>query len=94
VKHVYRIRVWDNFHYQDDEEAYDLPETFEHETLAIARAKAIVEESCGAHGYDFALYCMFGEDPLVLSPEGKPRVAFSGRSYAEALCQTHQGKSL
>ena len=83
---MYRIRVWDNFHYQDDDEAYWLQEEFETEAGAVERAKAIVYESCRDVGFDLAKYLMFGDDPLVISPADLPRVKFSGRDYAREIC--------
>ena len=85
---MYRIRVWDNFHYQDEDEAYWLREEFATEEAAVERAKAIVYESCKDVKFDLAQYLIFGEDPLVISPPGIPRVAFSGREYAREICQT------
>lgn len=83
---MYRIRVWDNFHYQDDDEAYWLQEEFETEEEAVARAKQIVYESCKDVGFELAQYTMFGDDPAVFGPPDTPRVKFSGREYAREIC--------
>ena len=41
----YRIRIYDNYHYQDEDEAYDLGETFATRDAAISKAREIVD-SC------------------------------------------------
>ncbi len=80
----FRVRVWDNFHYMDDEEAYDLGE-FDTYEEALEAAKRIVEESVRHHGYDNAQYTMFGEDPGILGPK-TDHPLFSARDYARELC--------
>ena len=84
---AYRVRVWDNFHYMEEEEAYDLAETFPTAEAAIAAAKGIVERSCAEVDYDYSTYTGFGEDPGVIAPPGAERVDFSAWNYAQQVCE-------
>ena len=83
--------MWDNFHYQDEDEAYiEGPyATFEE---ALARAKQIVEESVANHRYDYKEYAAFGDDPRILTPVGGRHPDFEGRAYAAELCRKHHGE--
>lgn len=78
------VRVWDNFHYMDDDEAYDFGEYSTYDE-ALDAAKRIVKESLENHRYDYAEYTMFGDDPAILGPTGG-RLLFSAREYARELC--------
>ena len=71
----------------DLEEAYDLTETFESEDLAIERAREIVAESCDELGFEYGQYTMFGEDPAVIAPDGRPPCGFSAWDYAREICE-------
>lgn len=82
----YTVRVWDNFHYMEEDEAYDAG-SFDTYEEALARAKAIVEESVAHHRYDMAEYCGFGDDPGILCPAGTTHPRFSARDYARELCE-------
>ena len=82
----YRVFVDDNFHYMDEEEAYFLSEVFSDEASAVSRAKGIVEECCADVKYDVSTYKGFGDDPLVVPPDGHARSGFSAWSYAEEVC--------
>lgn len=82
----WRVKVYDNFHYMDEEEAYWLKDEFPDEASAVARAQEIVKECCVDVAYDLATYLGFGDDPMVVAPEGHPRCSFSARDFARALC--------
>lgn len=88
----WRIKVYDNFHYMDEEEAYWLEEEFLDEESAVARAQSIVLECCRDANFDFQQYAAFGDDPLVVSPSDHPRCEFSGRDYARVVCAINKRK--
>ena len=87
----YIVRVWDNFHYGDDSEAYDIGPFPTHDE-ALAKAKAIVEESVANHRFDMAEYCGFGDDPGIICPPGTSHPRFSARDYARELCERKGAK--
>ena len=85
----YEIRVMDNFHYMDEDEAYTLRE-YRTAEEALTKCKAIVDdflENCtGQHDTVEDLYhsyTMFGEDPRIIACNGAPEVNFSGWGYAK-----------
>lgn len=85
----YIVRVYDNFHYMDEDEAFDLPALASAEE-ALARCKAIVDRSlqelrCEGMSADalYTRYQMFGDDPVVIASGGAPDVFFSGWCYAQ-----------
>jgi hypothetical protein len=89
---VFRVRVYENAHYQDEEEAYDLQERFDADG-ALARARAIVDSNLSELGADglsgealFHVYRNFGDDPVIgsLGPAAPP--PFSAWAYAKAQC--------
>lgn len=74
----YIVRVYDNFHYMDEGEAFDLPALASAEE-ALARCKAIVDRSlqelrCEGMSADalYTRYQMFGDDPVVIASGGAP----------------------
>lgn len=84
---LYLVRVWDNFHYMDDDEAYAHGYFATYEA-ALAAAKAIVDQSlvdCGVGSSNaedwYQRYTMFGEDPAIFGPAGTPH--FSAWAYAK-----------
>jgi guanosine-3',5'-bis(diphosphate) 3'-pyrophosphohydrolase len=90
----YHLRVYDNYHYADESEAYDYGE-YETYEQAEAAAKKIVDEFL-RHNWSrgktanilIAEYSVYGEDPIILPaeyPEGKH---FSGRDYANEIADT------
>jgi len=87
---MYCVRVYDNFHYGDETEAFYLAESFETTEAAVTAAKAIVEESCAHHGYDYSQSTMFGDDPAVVAPAGAERVEFSAWTHAKQVCEAHR----
>jgi len=87
-KKPYLVRVWDNFHYEDEDEAYNYGE-FETYDEALAAAKAIVDRSLQeclpgvvTAGALYKCYVTFGEDPSIIGPPETPR--FYAWGYAEA----------
>lgn len=84
----YNIIVYDNYHYQDSEEAYMIL-GFETAEDAIKKCREIVEQSItecsNKHTTSDSIYCcytMFGEDPAICSPAGAEQITFSGWTYA------------
>ena len=87
------VRVWDNFHYMDEDERYELG-SFATLEAAIQAAKAVVDdyltharaEKPGITESElYASYTMFGEDPFIVG-EGLSGVPFSARDYARKRC--------
>lgn len=87
----YRVRVWDNYHYGDDDESYEAG-TYETYEEALEAAKQIVKKSV-LQGYKPGIspealwqqYSFFGEDPSVL-PGSRLHEHFSAWEYAKSLC--------
>lgn len=85
----YHLRVYGNFHYMDESEAYNLGqyETYED---AIVAAKAIVE-GFFVHNWKSGVeakhlleqYYQFGEDPIILPNEPGENPSFSARTYTQ-----------
>jgi hypothetical protein len=82
-RHKYTVYVDDNYHYMDESERYKLGE-FDDCAAAIAACKKVVDESLqhcsGGEGDVLATYCMFGDDPFIVSDD--PDCKFSARDYA------------
>ena len=86
----YHLRVYDNFHYGDDSEAYDYGQ-FEGYELALNAAKKIVEESL-RHEYKRGMseqdlivaYLFYGEDPIIV-PSEPDKERFSAHDYAHEI---------
>ena len=87
----FHLRVYDNFHYADESEAYNHGryETYEE---AIIGAKAIVKEFLdfnwkkGMKAADLlVLFALYGEDPIILPNEHGEHESFSARTYAESI---------
>jgi hypothetical protein len=85
----FRLRVWDNFHYMDESEAFDHGE-FDTYEEALAAAMQIVEESVAHHGFKMEEYAMFGDDSGIICPPGDSQPLFSARDYARELCEKHK----
>jgi hypothetical protein len=88
---AYRVRVYDNYHYMDEGEAYDLG-PFETAEEALEVARQIVRESvrsvaegCTTVGEVMSQYKSFGDDPVVI---GSPSVTFSAWDYARTYATT------
>lgn len=90
----FHLRVYDNFHYMDESEAYNHGEyeTFEE---ALIAAKAIVEEffvsnwKTAPTARDLAAqYFTYGEDPIILPNEHGEHSSFSAWTYAEKIHET------
>ena len=84
----FHLRVYDNFHYMDESEAYDHGQYDSYEDALIA-AKAIVDEFF-EHNWISGItpdsligqYSIYGEDPVILPNEHGKQVRFSARTYA------------
>jgi hypothetical protein len=91
-QYKYTVFVDDNFHYMDESERYKLGE-FDDCAAAVAACKRIVDEflQSNSSGHDdlMATYCMFGEDPFILTDD--PDCKFSARDYARERVQVLRG---
>ncbi len=83
---MFRIRVYENSSYQDEDEAYFLSGSFDAEQ-ALAKCREIVDADLREHHKEGVSseglligYRMFGRDPVILG-EGAPE--FSAWSFAE-----------
>jgi hypothetical protein len=86
----YKVLVDDNFHYQDEDERYELG-IFATPEEAVAACKRLVDEDLenafqpgdtGATLYE--RYTMFGEDPFIVAlDEGAAAIRFSAWDYAK-----------
>jgi len=87
----YTVFVDDNFHYGDESERYKLGE-FSDCASAVAACKQIVDEfleqNRGKFDDVFATYCMFGDDPFILTDD--PACKFSARDYARQRMATSE----
>jgi guanosine-3',5'-bis(diphosphate) 3'-pyrophosphohydrolase len=90
----YNLKVYDNYHYADESEAYNhgLYDTYEEAEIA---AKAIVNEFLENNwnrGMNpiilIAQYCLFGEDPVIMPAENPAGKNFSAREYANEIAET------
>jgi len=87
-KNKFHLRVYDNFHYMDESEAYNHGQYETYEDALIA-AKAIVDEFF-EHNWkigttsDYLLgqYSLYGEDPIILPNEHGENEVFSASNYA------------
>ena len=93
----YKVLVDDNFHYQVEEERYELG-TYATVEEATGACRRLVDEwlmhtykpgMTAAHLYD--LYVSFGEDPFIVGPpDAKVTTRFSAWDYARgraaAIC--------
>ena len=84
----FHLRVYDNFHFMDESEAYNHGQFETYEDAVIA-AKAIVDEffvhywkSGVTSDYLIGQYCLYGEDPIILPNEHGEHASFSARTYA------------
>lgn len=85
----YLVRVFDNFHYGDVDEAYDEGSYATYEET-FAAAQAVLRRSLehlhkpGMSAADLcALNSLHGEDPAIIGPEGTPH--YSSREECAAL---------
>lgn len=87
----FHLRVYDNFHYMNEEEAYDHGQYDTYEEALIA-AKAIVDEFFGHNwnpgikpDYLLGQYALYGDDPIIDPDEHGEHGEhgrFSARTYA------------
>ena len=90
----FHLRIYDNFHYIEESEAYDQGqyETYEE---AIDAAKAIVRaffvdnwERGLTAGELLGQYFSYGKDPVILPNERGEHPAFSAWTYAREIHKT------
>ena len=87
----FHLRVYDNFHYMEESEAYNHGAYDTYDDALIA-AKAIVDEFL-KHNWKrgitpdqlMGLYCLYGEDPIILPNEHGKHERFSARTYANKI---------
>jgi len=100
----FHLRVYDNFHYMDESEAYDHGQYNTYEEALIA-AKAIVDEffelnwRSGITSDDLIVqYYLYGEDPIILPNEHGKHESFSAQTYAdiiaEEICRKFENKEM
>ncbi len=96
------LRIYDNFHYMDESEAYNSGK-FETNNEALDAAKDIVEKfllSSLKPGITpkelLSQFDTFGEDPVIRSTEQVDFHGFSARDYAESrveeICNSNNNK--
>ena len=90
----YHVIVRDNYHYQDEDEAYVIT-GFVTEAEALEKCQEIVEQDLESYAEPgrtaediFGYYKMFGDDPSIVSSKDGPPGAFSGWAYAKE--QSHR----
>jgi hypothetical protein len=100
----FHLRVYDNFHFADEFEAYNFGEYETYEDAIIA-ARAIVEEFF-VHHWKRGMtaesllqgHAQYGEEPIILPSEPGENICFSARTYAneiaETVCKKLQQQSL
>ena len=84
----FHLRVYDNYHYMDESEAYNHGHYDSYEDALIS-AKAIVDEFF-EHNWKSGItpddligqYGLYGEDPVILPDEHGKLERFSARTYA------------
>lgn len=91
---MFYLRVYDNFHYGDESEAYNHGQYATYEE-AITGAKAIVDEFMEWNWREnmrpnqlAALFGMFGEEPLIFPNEPGENKRFSAYDYADEAAET------
>ena len=89
---VFRLVIYDNFHYMDESESYTTGE-FLTADEALAKAQLYVDdflESARKPGMTaeelYKHYTSFGEDPAITSTTGET-VEFSAWDYAKRRCE-------
>ncbi len=93
----YQLKIYDNFHYMDEEETY-LHGQFATYEEALKAAKNIVEEHFKfnykpgiTESEMTANYTMFGEDPIIINASGEVQ-KFSAWKYAEKYARSYYEK--
>lgn len=87
-KKKFYLRIYDNYHYMDESEAYNHGQYDSYEEARI-EAKTIVDEFFEHNwkqgitpDYLIGQYCLNGEDPIILPNEHGKLESFSARTYA------------
>ena len=85
----FHIRVYDNYHYMDESEAYNHGE-YETYEEALVDAKAIVDEFLkfnwkpGSKPDDLIVsFALYGEDPVILPDQHGVHESFSASTYVD-----------
>src|SRR6188474_3368230 len=85
----FHLRVYDNFHYMDESEAYNHGHYNSYED-AVKAAKAIIEEFFMHNwkrgmtpGELRGLYFIYGEDPVIVANDHGEHPEFSARTYVD-----------
>ena len=87
---IYKLKIYDNFHYQDESEAWVRQVDYETYEEALNAAQTMVEEDI-EHYYKEGMsaneligaYCSFGDDPDIYSEPPGGGGGFSAWSYAQ-----------
>ena len=83
----YRVLAVDNFHYMEEDNTLEHGQ-FETYEEALAAAQKIVEESVANHKYDLEMHRQFGDDAILMCPEGTEHPPFKAWVYAAELCDS------
>jgi guanosine-3',5'-bis(diphosphate) 3'-pyrophosphohydrolase len=100
----YQLRIYDNFHYMDESEAYDSGE-FETYEEALNAAKKIIDDYLAKNWRPgiteselIEQYTSFGEDPMIIPVENDKHERFSAWEYAKTsvinICSKLENKSM
>jgi len=95
----FHLRIYDNYHYQDESEAYNSGK-FETYEDALAKAKLIVDEFLESSWKQsitpeelLSQFKDFGDDPIIVSTGNEGGGGFSAWDYAESrvveICDKH-----
>lgn len=94
---VVKIRVYENYHYMNEDEAWNLRDDFTPEE-ALAKCRMMVDEDLagfykpGMSASElFGQYKNFGDDPVIFGPDAPE---FSAWAYAEARAAEIAGTAL
>lgn len=85
----FRVRVYDNFHYMDESEAYDHGEFGSFDEAQIAAQQIVLDflQHAWKPGITndelVSAFCMFGDDPVILSEDIHLYPHFSGRDFVQ-----------
>lgn len=89
----FHLRVYDNFHYMDESEAYNHGQYDTYEE-ALIEAKAIVDEFFEHNwkrgitsAYLVGQYFLYGEDPIIIPNEHGKHESFSAHTYANTFAE-------
>lgn len=90
----YQIKIYDNFHYGDESEAYTYGSYATYEGAERAAKAIVVEflehnwERGKSAGILCAEYALNGEDPIILPADNPSKKQFSASDYASEIAET------